>query len=367
MSPNFRTGAVAARPTFEMLSLPYDQRLQLVLALMEEFGAEGVSVRGNEVYHRCNLPPPIGGHHANGDRNPSARVNVQKMTMKCWACGGGGFLWWIATMRGEDSIARVKEWLAKETGVGGVQGFDELMRFIDSVLSAPDSFEEQQVIPNYDRRVLDGWSFIHPYLTEFRGVPAQNVIDSNVGYGTLRIRVGEEQFQESERIIIPHFWKGDLVGWQSRRLTDDGTPKYMSTPTFPKDVTLYNFDSKAESVVVVEAPISVVKHRHVTHMEATFGASVTHRQMDLIGQHQGDIVLWMDNDPAGWKATEELCEFLYQRTSRLYVIDSPYAADAGDMSADTVALALAEWRVPWTLWQPPRSLLEWSGDEGGLR
>lgn len=278
--------------------------------------------------------------------------------MNCWVCGGGGFLWWLQTMRDED-LSEIRNWLAARTGIGGVQDTQKLIDFLDAIMSGSSSVQTQQrVIPNYDVRILDQWAFIHPYLTEFRHIPVQNVIDSRVGYGTLRVRVGDD-FVPSERVIIPHFWEGQLVGWQSRRLTDDGTPKYTSTPEMPKDLTLYNYDPTKPRTILVEAPISVVSKRHLAHMEATFGSKVTPHQLDLIARHSGDLVLWMDNDPAGWHATEEMCEYLSQRTSRLFVVDSPYAADPADMDDVDFERCLRDHLVHWSLWHRPVSLLEY--------
>jgi hypothetical protein len=279
-------------------------------------------------------------------------------TKNCWVCGGGGFLWWLQTMRDED-LSEIRNWLAARTGIGGVQDTQKLIDFLDAIMSGSSSVQTQQrVIPNYDVRILDQWAFIHPYLTEFRHIPVQNVIDSRVGYGTLRVRVGDD-FVPSERVIIPHFWEGQLVGWQSRRLTDDGTPKYTSTPEMPKDLTLYNYDPTKPRTILVEAPISVVSKRHLAHMEATFGSKVTPHQLDLIARHSGDLVLWMDNDPAGWHATEEMCEYLSQRTSRLFVVDSPYAADPADMDDVDFERCLRDHLVHWSLWHRPVSLLEY--------
>lgn len=353
MSPNFRTGRPAPRP-FEALQLPVEQRRQICLDLLDEFGAELVSVKGDEIFHRCQLPF---GNHSHGDTTGKAHINFEKMTFHCWVCGGGGFLWWVATMRG-DSEVEVIDWLARAHGVGSAQEIQALLAFLDSLYQR-DVASPNASLPHYDISILDQWKFIHPYLTEFRRIAADNIVRHTVGYGHIRIKIGENQFVNSERVVIPHFWDGQLVGWQSRRLTDDGTPKYAATPGFPRDTTLFNFDPSADPVVVVEAPISVVANSHVAHFEATFGSAVTPTQLDHLAQHRGDFYLWFDNDPAGWKATEEVGAYLSQRTSRVFVIDSPFAADPADMNPATVSSALSEWRVPWVLWTRPAELLEW--------
>ena len=356
MTANFRRGRPTPKP-FEILQLPVDQRRQICLDLLEEFGAEMVSVKGDEITHRCQLPF---NNHAHGDTTGKARVNFEKMVFSCWVCGGGGFLWWVATMRGESTID-VVDWLAREHGVGSAQDLQALMSFLDSLYRREAGGDAPAMLPHYDTSILDQWRFIHPYLTDFRRISVPNIVHHSVGYGKLRIRVGKgaDDFVHSERVVIPHFWDGQLVGWQSRRLTDDGTPKYAATAGFPRDTTIFNFDRKATETVVVEAPISVVANTHVAHFEATFGSAVTATQLDLLAQHNGDFLLWFDNDPAGWHATEEVGEWLSRRTPRVFVIDSPYAADPADMNPATVASALREWRVPWVLWTRPAELLEW--------
>ena len=349
---NFKLGVPVKRP-FSASMLTIDAKRQLCADVLEAMGIMDVQVRGFEMIHSCRLP--LGGH-SNGDRNPSAHLNFEKLTFNCWGCGGGGLLWFIATMLHlTDSQAR--DWLEHRTGATGQLTKDDILTFLDSLVF--EQHHEERTLPHYDDRILDGWSFIHPYLTHIRHLPLDNLVTSKVGYGVFDIPMGGGNFVKSERITIPHFWRGQLVGWQSRRLFDDATPKYHASSGFPKDLTLYNNDPKSDRVVIVEAPISVVAHRDAVHMEATFGAMLTDLQHDLVAQHPGDIILWMDNDGAGWLATKKLCEFVSQRTSRLFVIDNPYAADPADLDRDTFLRLLSTSCVHWTMWQPPKALLEW--------
>lgn len=331
----------------DALTLPPQARQQLCLDILGEIGARNVSVNGDEIVHSCTLPF---GRHPNGDRNPSASINWEKMVYSCWVCGGGGFLWWLATVKGFAHAGAAKQWVADKTGLSSGDP-DTLMAFLDA-LDAPKQIE-RRVIPRYDAKVLEPWRMIHPYLTEFRGIRRENIIDLNVGYGTLSIPMGDGKFQKSERIIVPHFWRGDLVGWQSRRLADDGTPKYQSTPEFPKDITLYNFDAHAPCTVVVESPMSVIARHHQAHVEATFGAMLTFRQMDLIAQHRSKIILFFDNDPAGWKATDDAGQYLLPYSPDVWAVQNPYAADPADLDDDTFAQAITEWAIPYVLWRAP--------------
>lgn len=357
---NFRTNYVPPpKMNLDALQLPIEERKRICLELMTEFGAQNVSIKGDEIIHSCNLPF---GNHVNGDRNPSAHLNFRKMVFGCWGCGGGGFLWWISTMLGDENGYLARDALARVTGLRGDTSAEDLMAFLDQLFAGEDDAPTIQTMARYEPSVLDKWKGIHPYLTEFRGIPEQNVIDSRVGHGIIDVRINDSTFVRSNRIIIPHFWRGDLVGWQSRRMSDDGTPKYVNTPAFPREHTLYNYDASQKSVVVVEAPLSCVAQRHNIHLESTFGAAVTLKQMDLLAQHD-QVILWMDNDGAGWQATEKLCEYLGARVPRLFVVDSPYAADPADLTSFAFRFGLAQWSQHWTLWQRPTTLEEYHREE----
>lgn len=81
------------------------------------------------------------------------------------------------------------------------------------------------------------------------------------------------------------------------------------------------------------------------------------------------VVLWPDNDEAGWRAVigtyddkgkkvhPGLAELL-EPYSGVLVVDSPWAADPADMDDETVA-TLVESAVPYALWSPPKVLRCW--------
>lgn len=328
-------------------NMPLQQKRDLCIELLGEFGARNVTERGSELLHSCILPF---GNHPNGDRTPSAQLNFEKLCYSCWVCGGGGFLWWVATMRNDLSAHEAAAWIRSRTGSPNTQGATALLAFIEQALNITSITAEPP--PVYDARVLDKWAFIHPYLTEMRHVQEQNIIDMKVGYGRVRVPTLDQKYIDSERIIIPHFWDGKLVGWQSRRLGNDGTAKYINTPLLPKDTTIYNYDKHADRVVIVESPMSVLARRHQTHIEATFGAEVTARQLGLLSQH-GVVIIWMDNDHAGWKATEVIGEYMIQRMPNVMVVNNPWTADPADLDDAEFDNLLSTAVVSFVLWRRP--------------
>lgn len=357
--PRFRRGAAKAETSsggvFEAGLLPESEKERLCRTLLDEFGARNIRHGGEgELIHSCVLPF---GLHKNGDRNPSASLNYKKLVYNCQGCeNNGGLLWFIATCRGERS-SQARKWLNSQTGLGGEeQSLSSLIAYFDEVYAKRPN--AQAPIPHMSERVLEPWKVIHPYFTEIRGIPAETVMKFKAGYGLIDVKLPDGSKVKSHRVVIPHFWKGELVGWQSRRLIkSDGTPKYVSSPDFPKDVTLFNHAPRERTdVVVVESAMSVLSKDPLIPMVATFGASVTDRQVRLLALHRR-LFLWFDNDEAGWAATRSVAERAEPYT-QVFVVPSLWAADPADMD-DTTAFSLVEAAVPFHLWEQPKELIPW--------
>lgn len=341
---------------FEAGMLPAAQKEDLCMALLDEFGAQHVTRRDDELIHGCLLPK---GGHKDQVRNPTASLNWKKLTYKCLGCGsGGGLLWFIAECRGT-SAAEARQWLEGATGTGNtLMSLHDLLAFFDALYVKREKYEP---IPTYGEKVLRPWEWLHPYMTEVREVPEETLVKMRVGWDP-----------DADRIVIPHFWEDRLVGWQSRRLAADGTPKYLSSPAFPREQTIYNYDYMAAEAVVVESPLSALRHLHHAHIEATFGASITERQIKLLQRHP-KVVLWTDNDKAGWDALEDhvnrrgkverlgLINALSGHT-RTYVVQSPWIEDPAELP-DAEFDRLVSEAVPWSIWERPdeASLKSWKG------
>lgn len=333
--------------TFEAGSLPDSEKEALCRALLAEFGVSTVKTTSKgELIHQCVLP--LGGHTDHD--SVTASLNYKKLVYHCFVCGNsGGLLWFIGVCRGTSGI-EARKWLEKQADFSGTDenSLANLLTFFDQVYDPKRSIP--QPLPKMDTRILVPWLKIHPYLTEVRGIPEPSIMRFMVGWN-----------EQTNRIVIPHFWRGHLVGWQTRRLSDDGTPKYQSSPDFPKDRTLFHYDPKKRPVaVVVESPMSVLSKYHLGHsMVATFGASVTDRQVRLLADHRR-VILFFDNDRAGWAAIVNVGQALEAYTD-VWVVENAWAADAADLD-DATFLDLVQEAVPFAVWRLPDELKEW-GDE----
>lgn len=330
----------------EVLNLSDQEKLDLCMDLLREFGANVVrkpSDRG-EIIHSCVLPF---GLHSHGDLHPSASLNYKKLVYKCLSgCGQGGLLWFVGTCRGTSGL-QAKEWLTSKAAVS----MDDLPAFLALLdrLYHPEGVGAEP-LPSYSPQVLAPWRFHHPYMFDIRHIPLETLERFDIGYGVFSVPGLGGTKVDSERVVIPHYWRGTLVGWSSRRIVDDGTPKYLNTTSFPKDQTIFNY-SPGEAAMVSEGQMSVLAHPDDPHMEATFSASVTDRQVALLAEHPR-VVLFFDNDTAGWKATEHVGKRLLPYTD-VFVVDNPYDADPADMGDDYRQLP----QVPFAVWEPPRKLV----------
>jgi hypothetical protein len=327
----------------------------MAMSLLNEFGANNIRERGDEIEHSCVLPF---GMHPHGDRSGSASFNWRKMAYNCFVCGGGGLAWFVSTCRGE-SFTEGTKWVEKRTTfTGDEDSVAQLCAFIDAMAN-PQWAGPPPPIPHYNPAILKPWMRLHWYMTEppplGRGVPVENCVRFKVGYN-----------EQTNRIVFPVFWKGELVGWQTRRINDDGSHKYILSPDFPRSRTVYNYETEADRLVIVESQSSVVSKCHLEPefgLVGTFGKSVSKEQLILLRQRiaalGNQVTIWFDNDYAGWEATGKVAEYLLNYAD-VWVVDSPWNGDAGDLD-DATTLELLRTPVPYAIWTPPREVLEWKG------
>jgi len=113
---------------------------------------------------------------------------------------------------------------------------------------------------------------------------------------------------EGPAIVLPHFWKGKLVGWQNRWL-DEARPrwvsKYTNTTNFPRETTLWGYDFSATQskppVVVESVPTALYLLSEGHPAIGTFGSQITPAQLQLLRGFQSGVLLARDNDEAGIK------------------------------------------------------------------
>jgi len=276
---------------------------------------------GEELSHSCKLPF---GLHKNGDQNPSASLNRETLLFNCFTCGGGSLFWLVENVLDisfNQAIQRVRDYTVVDSA--------SYEKFIDRLKNRlrGDVPVGRVDIPVYSDKIIEQWIGISSYLLK-RGVSHQVQEEMKIGTNESIeewVREGD-RYQKLilSRVVIPHYYREKLVGWQGRKLSSDPRPpKYKNSKGFPKAWTLYNFDNldSKEELIVVESPMSVLKLKSLgyTNVVSTFGASISDYQISLLGSF-GNVCIWMDGDHAGRRATSRLVSKL-NKTNNLSIID----------------------------------------------
>ncbi len=295
---------------------------------------------GNELRGYCPLP---WGLHKHGDTTGKFSINVEKRIYGCWVCGGGNLLDLVMSLKDLDPEPATK-WLYQFADYEETD--EEFIEWLDEALDAPE--DRQPVMPYFNSRVLDrhGDAIGHPWLSERK-------ISDNVA-GSFRLRFNSESVRTNREdryvgpsILFPHFWRGQLVGWQQRWLESEEdrpkwVPKYTMTPDFPKNETLYGYDRAqrwlhddlSDEVVICESvPSTLFLWSYDIPAVATFGSSVADAQLRLLRTFPR-VILAPDNDPAGVKWTNSLATYLEQYIDvvKLPPVSDESGADIGDLA-----------------------------------
>jgi DNA primase len=295
--------------------------LDAMSMLQDLCGVEEVNESGNELIHSCKLPF---GLHKNGDQSPSASLNKETLLFNCFTCGGGSVFWLVENILDitfDQAIKKVKEY-----STGSIVDYEQ---FVDKLKNnlLQGRPEGKLDIPVYSENIIDPWVQETEYM-ESRGVSTAVQQEMKTGLRDCIeewVRQGDGYQKLSlSRIIIPHFFNGQLVGWQGRKLTNDPrVPKYKNSKDFPKAWTLYNYDNldENEELVVVESPMSVLKLKSlgINNVVSTFGASISDYQIHLMRRFQ-EICVWMDGDSAGRRASSYLVSCL-SKTNMVTVLE----------------------------------------------
>lgn len=328
-----------------------------VRKVLEHYQAENISESiGSDgrtwIRHSCLLDR-VEPHHSNGDANPSAQICLETGHYVCFAYWSGDVIHLLLKLEGREELSELGDQIGNYV-IGGTRDVAAVRNEIKKLLDEPVYSVD---IPSYSERVLDPWRKSHPYMREVRGIGHETCEILGIGYDA-----------QSNRIVFPHWWEGNLVGWQRRAIPVDdrwpGTvpsyPKYKNSTGFPKSETLYRYHTlySVLPAIVVESPMSVAKAYEfgVNGTMATFGAKVSQAQIDLLKRFD-QVYVWFDDDPAGHAGERKLVEGLYRHTNVL-VVEPDKDKDLGDYSsAEQVDSKL----------EAAKLAAQWLGEHNGAR
>ena len=319
--------------------------LDVRVVLQDILGVGELIENGDEYIHSCPLPF---GMHKNGDRNPSASINKDTFLFNCFTCGGGSIIWLVQHCMNVDRIGAVSI-LKNEVADLKVISVEDFIEKLEGVFSHDKTGHAE--VPHYSDNLLRRWEGPCEYLT-VRGVSeaVQRAMRTGVESGRSEIAKAPEGdvMVTLDRVVLPHFMKGRLVGWVARKIQDvPGVPKYRNSKGFPRGAWLYNLDDakQFDHVYVVESPMSVLvlKSRGINNVVATFGAKVDAQQIGLL-RNFSKVTIFMDGDLPGRNAACNLVEQLKLYT-KVAVIETPDDEDPATLLDIPSAMNSMEWQL----------------------
>ena len=175
-----------------------------------------------------------------------------------------------------------------------------------------------------------GW---HPYLEE-RAVDPATATWFGVGYyaggGLLRNRM----------VFLIYDHEGQLVAYAGRSL-DDGEPRYLFPPGFPKSQVVFNLHravrESARWALVVEGFFDCLRVHQAGYRNvvALLGVSLSEMQEKLLLERFARLVMMLDGDEAGQRASRQLAVRLQGRVS-LSIVKVPSGRQPDQMSSEEI-------------------------------
>jgi DNA primase len=273
-----------------------------VRQVIEHYGIKGLKERRDELRGGC----PI--HQGEGDR--SFHINLVKKAFFCFSCQAkGNLIDFVAAMEKcsfRDAALRLQQWFGLSGGDGkAASATPTPENTTGSKLAREERAGECSSVANPPLRFqLQGIDHTHAYLVG-RGISTQTAETFGVGFFP-----GKGSM--SGRVVIPiHNGAGELVAYAGRSI-DNTEPRYKLPAGFHKSAELYNLHraiaTGERGLIVVEGFFDCMKVSQAGYpfVVALMGCSLSTEQEELLVENAGMVLLMLDGDESGQKATEEI-------------------------------------------------------------
>jgi DNA primase len=164
---------------------------------------------------------------------------------------------------------------------------------------------------------------------------------------------------ETQQVVLPlRDGFGKLAGFVRRQTRDDAQgPRYIVDVPRERRALLFNLYRSGRRVIIVEGPLDAMwlhqcGYRNVV---ALLGSKLSHAQQQLLCRHTDAATLMLDNDSAGWAATQRLVERLYLQMPICVAAPFETGKDPADQDKDGIkhcidnAITAEAWRARYVL------------------
>lgn len=291
------------------------------------------------------------------DHNPSMSVSEEKGLFTCFVCHKTGNVFSFVQDYENVSFLEAVKIVASKVGIEVDTGYKETSKY-DKHYEAVDlalKFYQNNLKSKDGIKALD-------YLKK-RGITDEIIEEFNIGYAgtnfdTITKLLTNKGFDEQilidtglsargqtlydlfrNRITFPiHTPNGQPVGFSARIYEDVKEAKYINTketPIFKKGNILFNYHRaqnearRVKSLIVVEGQMDAIRvyASGIKNVVATMGTALTDNHIKLLKKLNVPIILCMDNDDAGEKATIQNGELLSKANVELKILRLSGAKD----------------------------------------
>lgn len=247
------------------------------------------------------------------DRHPSFSVNIESGLYGCWSCQFKGtfvsLVKYVLECEHEEAVAWVR-----------AQGTIKRVERILAKRRAQDVDTTEEI----NEAKLALYVPPPPEALESRGLTAE----ACARYGVL-------WDVENERWITPvREADGTLLGWQEKnKRYFRNRPKGLKKAQHIFGMTA--LPARCDFIVIVESPLDAVRLASLgIHAVASYGASVSDTQMQMLYERTNRLVLFPDNDSAGRIARDKLLGTWTRRGLAISIVD--YRKLLGEARRDVV-------------------------------
>ena len=294
------------------------------------------------------------------DHSPSMHVSPNKQIYKCFSCNAAGNVFTFVQNYEDVSFVEAIKIVADKIGyqlLGGIQNYSnnkfnkekEIMdiacKFYQNNLDTSLGLEAKKylvargitedIIKKFQIGLsLDNKDVLSKLLVK-KGYDNKTLVDIGLIYNS----DNKEQDFFNRRIMFPLWDKdGNVVGFSGRIYRNEDLPKYVNSKEsylYKKGQTLYNYHNAkkyvrlSDSVIVVEGFMDAIRLvcSGIENVVALQGTAMTKEQIGLIKKLRCKVLLCLDNDEAGIKATIVNGELLKQENIDVNVIKLSEAKD----------------------------------------